>query len=230
MAQSKSHLSMPQGWIHDLVRAESHPDAERLLQLGRSFDPQQLVEESTIQFLSELRERFSEYARIFNAQSEAGVRFAEVKVYAVAQTAADFMVFRNQVKLIVSNTAHGVIRVAFAHHVRGTLAVDGQVQNPSSVVPVQQVPQQQQELVAQVGPFRDVWWTFQGEKVVAEQVAKFYFAEFVRATRDSRRARGTSNQVLLDQIKALLQEKGLELSGFSGLRAVEREVESQRAP
>jgi hypothetical protein len=85
------------------------------------------------------------------------------------------------------------------------------VQNPSSVVPPGQVPQQTQELVAQVGPFRDVYWAYQGEKVQPEQVARFYFAEFIRATRDSRRGRGSSNQVLLDQIKALLQEKGLEL-------------------
>ncbi len=211
MAQSKSHLSSPQGWIHELARAEMHPDAERLLQVGRSFDPQQMVEESTVGFLAELKERFVEYAKIFNAQSEAGTRYAEAKVYAVAQTAADFMIFRNQVKLIVSNSAHGVIQLLFAHHVRGTLAVDGQVQNPSSVVPAGQVPHQAQELVAQVGPFRDVNWTFQGERIDPEQVARFYFAEFVRATRDSRRSRGSSNQVLLDQIKALLQEKGLEL-------------------
>lgn len=210
MASSQNY--QPQNnWIHDLVRTEMHPDAERLLQLGRSFDPQQLTEESTIGFLAELKERFVEFAKIFNAQSDAGTRFAEVKVYAVAQTAADFMVYRNQVKLVVSNSAHGVIQVSFAHHVRGTVAIDGLVQNPNSVVPPGQVPQQAQELVAQVGPFRDVYWSFQGEKVQPEQVARFYFAEFIRATRDSRRGRTASNQVLLDQIKALLQEKGLEL-------------------
>jgi hypothetical protein len=211
MAHSKNYLQPQNGWIHDLVRAEMHPDAERLLQLGRSFDPQQMVEESTIEFLSELKERFNEYAKLFNAQSDAGARFSEVKVYAVAQTAADFMVYRNQVKLVVSNATHGVIQLSFAHHVRGTVAVDGLVQNPSSVVPPGQVPHQSQELVAQVGPFRDVYWTFQGEKVQPEQVARFYFAEFIKATRDSRRGRTASNQVLLDQIKALLQEKGLEL-------------------
>ncbi len=211
MAHSQNYMQPQNSWIHDLARAEVHPDAERLLQLGRSFDPQQLAEESTISFLSELKERFSEYAKAFNAQSDAGTRFAEVKVYAVAQTAADFMVYRNQVKLVISNSAHGVIQLSFAHHVRGTVAVDGLVQNPSTIVPQGQVPHQTQELVAQVGPFRDVYWSFQGEKVQPDQVAKFYFAEFIRATRDSRRGRTTSNQVLLDQIKALLQEKGLDL-------------------
>lgn len=211
MGRFKDVLPSQQGWIHELARAEIHPDADQLLQLGRSFDPQQLVEESTIDFLTELREQLTEHVRVFNAYAEGGTRFQEVKIYSVAQTAADFMMFRNQIKLVVSNTAHGVIQLAFAQHVRGTLAVNGQVQmmagpGGQAVAPVEQA----QDLVAQVGPFRDVSWTFQGEKVTPEQVAKFYFAEFVRVTRDTRRSR-VGNQLLLDQIKALLQEKGLDL-------------------
>src|SRR4051812_12524486 len=107
MARFKDVMPSEQGWIHELARAEIHPEAEKLLQLGRSFDPQQQVEESTIRFLTEMREQFNEYARVFNAYSEAGAKFQEVKIYAVAQTAADFMVFRNQIKLLISNAAHG---------------------------------------------------------------------------------------------------------------------------
>jgi hypothetical protein len=209
MGRFKDVLPSQQGWIHDLARAEVHPDAERLLQLGRSFDPHQLVEESTIDFLSELREHFAESIKVFNGYAENGAKFQELKLYSIAQTAADFMVFRNQVKLVVSNAAHGVIQIGFAQHQRGTLAVDGQVQTVAPS-PVDPVSNGNQELLAQVGPFRDIFWTFQGEKVTAEQVAKFYFAEFVRATRDNRKSRA-GNQLLLDQIKALLQEKGLEL-------------------
>jgi hypothetical protein len=199
------------GWIHDLAKAEIHPEAERLLQLGRSYDPQQLIEESTVEFLAALREQFSEYARMFNAHSSAGTRFQEIKVYNIAQSAADFMVFRNQVKLVVTNSTHGVVQVAFAQHLRGTMSVDGQSHGPPAQ-PLQLSPglNQAQELLAQIGPFRDVFWTFQGEKITAAQVAKFYFIEFARATRDTRRSKG-GNQLLLDQIKALLQEKGLEL-------------------
>ena len=196
-------LPSQQGWIHELAKAEAHPDAEKILQLGKAFDPQQLVEESTIDFLTELREHFNEFAKTFNGYSEGGTKFQEVKVYSVAQTAADFMVFRNQVKLVVTNSAHGVIQISFAQHVRGTLAVDGQIQNASGASIAQ-------DLLAQVGPFRDVFWTFQGEKVSPDQVAKFYFAEFARATRDTRRSRA-GNQLILEQIKALLQEKGLDL-------------------
>src|SRR4051812_37836109 len=196
MASFKDMAPSPQGWIHELARAEVHPDAERLLQLGRSFDPQQMVEESTIDFLMALREHFNEFARIFNGYSENGARYQDVKVYSIAQTAADFMMFRNGIKMVVSNSAHGVIQLSFAQHVRSTMAVDGQMQGMD---PAAQIAGQSQDLLAQVGPFRDVCWTFQGEKVSAEQVAKFYFAEFTRATRDDRRSKA-GNQLLLEQI------------------------------
>ncbi|MGK5085459.1 hypothetical protein WDW37_19395 [Bdellovibrionota bacterium FG-1] len=208
MSRFKDVLPSQQGWIHELARAEVHPDAERLLQLGRGFDPQQLVEEDTIDFLADLRECFNEYARIFNGFAESGTKFQEIKVYSVAQTAADFMIFRNQVKLVVTNSAHGVIQIAFTQHLRGTIGVDGQAVAGGGAQA--NGAAQTQDLLAQVGPFRDVYWTFQGEKVTPDQVAKFYFSEFARATRDTRRSRA-GNQLLLDQIKALLHEKGLDL-------------------
>ncbi|MEK6706156.1 MAG: hypothetical protein AABZ06_10230 [Bdellovibrionota bacterium] len=201
MAHFKDILQSPQGWVHELAQAEIYPDAERLLQFGCSFEPQQLIEESAVNFLTELRELFSEYARVLNSYSENGSKFQDVKIYNVAQTASDFMLFRNQIKLVISNSAHGVIQVAFAQHVRGSVAVDGYGDKGF---------EQPQELLAQIGPFRNVYWTFQGEKVSPEQVAKFYFSEFVRLTRDQKRSKG-GNQLLLDQIKTLLKEKGLDL-------------------
>lgn len=192
-----------QSWIHNLAKAEVHPDAERLLQLGKPFEPQQLIEESTVAFLTELRDFFHEYARSFNAFSENGQKFQDVKIYNAAQSAAEFMLYRNQIKLVVSNPVHGVIQLAYAQHQRGPLSVDG-------VSPQQPAESQAQDLLAQIGPFRDVYWTYQGEKVNAEQIAKFYFTEFIRATRDTNRSRA-GNQQLLEQIRALLQEKGLDL-------------------
>lgn len=202
---------MESNWIHDLVKAEIHPDAEKLLQLGKEFDPQQRVEESTVEFLTELKARFTEYARIFNAYSENSARFQEIKIYSLAQTAADFMIYRNQIKLVVANVAHGVVQLSFSHHTRTTLMVDGQTHGAGAVAnPNFPAAPHAQELLAQVGPFRDVHWTFQGEKISAEQVAQFYFAEFVRASREGKRTR-SGNELLLQQIKALLEEKGLDL-------------------
>lgn len=199
-----SEMTSDHGWIHDLVRGEMNPEAERLIQAAAGgVDPQQRIEESTVEFLTELREEFTEFSKIFNGYSEAGMRFQEIKVYSVAQTPADFMIYRNQVKLVVSNASHGVIQIQFAQHQRPT----GPTQQAATI---QQTPGSQ-ELLAQIGPFGDVSWTYQGEKVQAAQVARYYLGEFVRVTRDQKRVRSGNQQALLDQIKALLQEQGLNL-------------------
>jgi hypothetical protein len=185
-------------WIHSLAKGEQNPEADRLLQAASGgLDPQQRIEEATVDFLTRLREQFTEYCRIFNGYSEAGSRFQEIKVYSVAQTAADFMIYRNQIKLVASNAAHGVIQVSFSQH----QPLGANSQSTTSA----------QELLAQVGPFGDVTWTYQGEKVQPSQVARFYFTEFVRATRDQKKSRTGGQQLLLEQIKALLQEQGLHL-------------------
>jgi hypothetical protein len=205
MARFKDIVPSQQGWISELAKAEVHPEAERILGAlgGSHFDPEQRVEESAIDFLTQLHDYLSEYARIFNAFSESGARFQEVKIYNLANSPADFMVFRNQIKLVFSHAAHGILHIVFAQHHRATTAVDGQAPAPGH-------DGQSQELHAQIGPFRDVHWTFQGERVSPEQVAQFYFSEFTRATREFRRGK-SSNQALLDQIKTLLEEKGLDL-------------------
>ena len=199
-ASVKDILSNQKGWVHELARAELHPDAEKLLNLSKSLDPQALVEESTQEFMADLRDEFHELAKIFNAYSENGSKFADIKVYQVANTVSDFMLYRNQIKLVVSNPAHGVIQLQFASHIQG------QGMGATNATNIQTT-----EILAQVGPFRDVYWTYQGQQISSEQISKYFFGEFVRTTRDTSKRTKVSNQVLLDQIKALLQEKGLEL-------------------
>jgi hypothetical protein len=183
------------------------PEADAILGSGAAADAQQLVEESAIEFLTELRELLTQYVRSFNSYSESATRFQDVKIYTVANTAADFMLFRNQIRLVFANTAHGVIQVSFSHY-RSGLSQDSGISGAGlgALAPAGQ----SMELLAQVSTFRDVSWIHQGEKVTADRVARFFFAEFCKVTRDQRRSKA-GNQVLLDQIKALLQEKGLDL-------------------
>jgi len=205
MAQYRDYLPSQKSWIHDLARAEIHPEGDKMPELARGFDPQQLVEESTVEFLTELRVSFEESVKVFNGYSENGARFPEIKIYGVAQSAADFMLFRNQVKLVIANVAHGIIQFSFSNHSRTAMSFDGLDHAGSAQAPATKT----QELTAQIGPFREIYWTFQNERVKPERVAKFYFAEFAGMTRDQRRSK-SNNQALLDQIKTILQEKGLD--------------------
>lgn len=197
MATFKDLGDPTQSWIHDLVKSEIHPEADHLLGLNRPDDVTQLIEEKTIQFLNELRDCFNEYSKIFNHYSDGNSRFQDIKIYSLAQTVADFMLYRSQVKLIVSNISHGVIQIAFSQH-----------EGSHGIKPMDHA--RSQDLAAEVGPFNDIHFAFKGERVKADQVARYYFSEFVKATREQKRGK-PQNQALIEQFKKFLEEKGMDI-------------------
>ena len=186
------------GWIHEIAKIETSPEAEALFKMTQGVGPEQAIEESTVDFLTELRADFQEYVRIFNSLSDGDKKFAEIKIFNLTQGAADFMLYRNGIKLIVANTTHGVIQFAYDRHAGAGAASTG------STVP------QADEILAQTGPFGTVSWTYRSEKVECEQVSKHFFTDFTRLTREQKKVR-PNQKVLLEQIKALLQEQGLSL-------------------
>jgi hypothetical protein len=185
------------GWIHEIARSEASPEAEALQFINRAQAPAQAIEESTVDFLTDLRADFQEYVRIFNSLSEGGKRFAEIKIFNLTQGAADFMLYRNGIKLIVANTTQGVIQIAYDKHVVAGGSSD--LSTPQS-----------EELLAHLGAFGSVYWMYRSERVESEQTSKHFFAEFTRITREQKKAR-PNQKILLEQIKALLHEQGMSL-------------------
>ncbi len=206
MATNSQFLAENISWINELAKSEINPDAHNILNSLSELDPKALVEESAVEILQTLRDIFNDYARAFNSYSESGNRYNEVKVYGITNTAADFMVFRNSVKLVFSNTTHGIINISFSNHNTGSVMVNGNlIQNQSAM----NLTAQSKDLIAQLGPFLDVSWTYQGEKIELERLAKYYFVEFTKASRAEKKE--SANQALLKQIKTLLQDKGINL-------------------
>ncbi len=203
MATHTNIMTSDLGWVAELAKNEIDPEAANVFNSLSQLDPKQLIEESALSLLEDLRDLFNAYARAFNTFSENGASYSEAKIYGITNTPADFMIFRNNVKLVFANTVHGIINVSFNQHAPAGMTVDANARATSSS------QEQSRDLIAQLGPFLDVSWTFQGEKVSIDRLAKFYFIEFVKASRAAKK--DSSNQLLLKQIKALLQEKGLDL-------------------
>jgi hypothetical protein len=191
--------SLNLGWIHEIARAEASVEAEALYNLNQASAPQQAIEENTVDFLTDLRAYFQEYVRLFNSLSDAGKKFSEIKIFNLTQGAADFMLYRNGIKLIVANTTHGVVQISYDRH------MVGQPMSADFNIP------QAEDILAQMGAFGSVFWTYRSEKVESDQVAKHFFAEFSRTSREPKKTK-PSQKVLLEQIKALLQEQGLDLN------------------
>lgn len=186
------------GWIYELAKVEASPEAAVIASLQQNSGPQQAIEESTVDFLTDLRGFFQEYVRVFNSLSEGGKKFADIKLFNLSQGAADFMLYRNGIKLMVANSSHGLIQMAYDKHM-----VTGASKTTDEVPPAQ-------ELLAQPGAFGVIHWTYRSEKVQSEQVAKHFFSEFIRLTREIKKVK-PNQKVLLEQIKTLLEEQGLSL-------------------
>lgn len=219
-ANRRGQAPLDFSWVHELAKNEVRPEEANIFNRVNQFDPRQLIEESTIEFLEELRDLFTMNIKVFNNYSENNTKFSEIKIYGISQTPADFMLFRNNTKLVFSNTAHGIISATFSQH--SAMNPGGQFKelNPASsgaaltgstVLRDSHGPgKNQQDIMAEVGPFLDIRWTFQGESVRPERLVKFYFIEFVKASRTLRKDK-SPNQLLLKQIKALLKDEGLDL-------------------
>jgi hypothetical protein len=197
---TKNNITDHLGWISELVKFELSSSSSNTFSSLNTLDPRQAIEESTIDLLEELKDIFTNFARIFNSHSENNSKFSEVKIYNITNTAADFMLFRNNTKLVFANTAHGIINISFQKHQRSSLKVDSD--NNS-------IQTSSKDLIAQLGAFNDVIWTFQGEKVDLNKLAKFYFIEFIKHSKEEKKP--SQNELILEQIKALLQDKGINL-------------------
>jgi len=196
------------GWIHELARAEVFPEAEQFLDSGKSYDPRRLVEESTIGFMAELKDLLGEHVKIFNGYSDTGKKFPEARVYQVSQTAADFMIFRNQIKLVISNSGHGVIRFSFSRHTQQSTIVNGR--SKSAELSGSSGLGASIEIEARVGALRDIYWVLGEDRVTPDQLARFYFTDFIRASRRPDSTKG-GNKLLLKEIKTFLEQKGFDI-------------------
>jgi len=186
-------------WIQEIARGETSAEANELDQIAMSAGAQQAVEESTIEFLSDLRADFQDYVRIFNALSDSGKKFNEIKLFNLTQGAVDFMLYRNGMKLVIANTSHGVIQFSYQKHQATQNGVSAASDIPHA-----------EEILAQVGVFETVQWTCRSERVESEVISKYFFSEFVRMTREQKKVK-PDQKVLLNHIKALLEEQGLSL-------------------
>lgn len=192
-------------WVHEIAKNELNPESLNIFNSVNQFDPRQIIEESTIDFLEHLRELFQAYANVFNSYSQNNQKFSELKIYGISNSPANFMLFRNNVKLVFSNSAHGIINATFTTHNRQDVILNGGA--PSA--PETSFQKQAHDMIAQLGPFLDVVWTYQGEKINANRLVKYFFIEFIKASRVP--AKVSTNQLLLKQIKALLNDQGIDL-------------------
>ncbi len=157
-------------WLKRLVENESE-----LLRTGSGDfvshqDHRKVVEEATLEFMQLLKEEFLECVDLFNSYRGGSHLPNSVKIFNISNTQADFIIFRNTLKLVISNPALGVINFSFVNRA-----------NTFTKAPVKS-KKEGYDLIAQLYPFNDLAWTFHGERVNVEAVVRYLFTEFVKSS------------------------------------------------
>lgn len=160
-------------WIKSLVQAEEQMEQSGFVSMTTTSTLENSIKQDTIQFLNQMKEKLIEASVAFNEMKTSPV--GRLKIYGVAQTVADFMLFRNGYKMIFSMKQPGMISIRF------------NFLGPQQTLPA--VPTMQRSvanlmeehlIVAKKGPFQDLEWTFQDQPVKLENVVKYHLTLFVQ--------------------------------------------------
>jgi hypothetical protein len=159
-------------WIENLALEEVNMEESGIIRFHDHLSTQQLLEESSLNFVNKLKDRFEFYVSLFNQYRGNREATRSIKIFRISNTINDFILFRNSLKLIVARRAPDVISIGFLSNNGGLFAARLANENQSVHVI--------HEIKAHIGPFNTISWRFQGEPVEVEALVKYYLSEFVK--------------------------------------------------
>jgi len=162
-------------WIKELVKAEQQMEESGLVDMSFGFDADKILVSETIQFLLALKTEFVDASTSFNELKPSAI--GRIKIYGIAKTHADFMLFRNGFKMIFSLKAPGQISIRF--NFIGTNYIPTQGAETSAAATTSNV-MDEHIVEAKWGAFGEVVWTYQGLPVKLEYMVRHYLTLFIK--------------------------------------------------
>lgn len=167
---SKTNTTLTTGWIESLALEELNMEETGVINFSEHLNPVQLLEESSIQLMEELKERFEIYSTKFN--EFRGNQGGQIKSFKISNTVNDFMLYRNALKLVVARRSEDVISIGFLSNSGGLFSARLNFeQAPTSKI---------HEIKAHVGAFNKITWQFNGESVDIDALTRHYLTEFIK--------------------------------------------------
>lgn len=164
------------GWIKELVRAEQRMEESGVVEFGPAFDPSQILMGESVAFMNEIKVALVDAASAFNQLK--GSSLGRVKIYGIANTHADFMLFRNGFKLIFSMKEPGAVSVRF-HYVGAAFQPAGAPLTQGAGA-VSAAMGEDDLLVARWGAFGDLNWTYLEQPIKVDYLVRYYLTRFIR--------------------------------------------------
>lgn len=161
-------------WIKELVKSEEQLEESGVVDLSLGLDSDKVLTQEAVKLLLKLKEDFIEVANGFNEMK--GSPLGRIKIYGIAKTHADFMLFRNGFKMIFYFKQPGIIGIR--HHFLGT---NYSPSNPTIPAHAGTIAAVEESLIeARRGAFHDLIWSHQGEPVRMEALVRYHFTLFVK--------------------------------------------------
>lgn len=170
-----SDLNNEHDWIKRLVRSEAEMLKTGTADFFSHQDHRKVVAQSTVEFMRELKAEAVRCVDLFNAYRGGAHLQNSIKVFHVADTQADFILFRNGLKLAVTNKALGIIKFTFVSR-------QNPFQKNAGKAHAMKNKSDGYELIAQLYPFNELAWTFQGERVQPRTVIRYMVTEFIKSS------------------------------------------------
>jgi len=155
-------------WIISLAQVEENIEKTGVINYDEVNTPEKFLKTASLALLNSLRQKAIILVNIFN--SNKAQHSSAIKIYRINNTDADFMIFRNALKLIFSIQRPGIIQVSFNVSSASIYSNLG-ISNNEKIGDLIQ---------AQLGPFHEAIWTFQGVRVNIDNMLKYYLTKFIQ--------------------------------------------------
>lgn len=156
-------------WIKDLVIEEQDMEAKGMITPSGAHFSEKFVETETLEFLKELKTIFVTIGKQYNdLKGDSG---GHIKVYGISGTLTDFMLFRNNFKLVFSYNTPGFISIKSNRMSAVSLPGQDGSEAPGSI---------QSVLEAKRGIYDNLVWTYKEQDINLDQFSKFFLTQFAR--------------------------------------------------
>lgn len=156
-------------WIEKLALNEINMEHSGIIDLDTHLNTESILEESSIEFMNQLRDLFEIYTTKFNELRCSKNRNGKIRIFKISNTVNDFILFRNSLRLSFSKKSNDLIHIgliANGKDLYGTRLAKEEITAAHKIK-------------AHIGPFNTISWLFQGEAVEIKTLVKHYFSEFV---------------------------------------------------
>ena len=159
-------------WIEGLALDEINMDESGIVNINGHLNSELLLEESSIAFMNDLRDRFEAYVVKFNEYRARNNSSATIKVFKISNTVNDFMLFRNSLRLIFARKSHDVVSIGFLANGKDIYGARLSFNDQFGSTNIH-------EIRAHIGPFNKITWRFNNEVVDVDALVRHYLTEFI---------------------------------------------------